>query len=127
MYQLFTCINYDCTKFSDDPSTLAEEMAGESGKEAQIRILWWKLKFITPIYPLKMRLSVINNQSWRPPTFFYFFIAATPKERSKKLILAVFGTFDPLEKLIKIIRKVGWWFYASNSFLFMCKFYRSSK
>ena len=25
MYQLFTCINYDCTKFSDDPSTLAEE------------------------------------------------------------------------------------------------------
>ena len=24
MYQLFTCINYGCTKFSDDPS-LAEE------------------------------------------------------------------------------------------------------
>ena len=68
-----TCITYDLTKFGNDKSILVEKdvlvVGRNSPKKSFCGENW---NFAKSIYSLKMRLSVINNQSCRPSFFFYF-------------------------------------------------------
>ena len=85
-------------------------MFGQSGKVAQKRVLQEKLQFCKANVPPED--EVISNeqqirQNFFPWLFKYLTIFAVtiwekvklepPKERSRKLILAVFSIFDPWE------------------------------
>lgn len=88
-----------------------KRMSRESGKVARKRIFCDDWNLAGPIYPLKMRLSVKNNET--DITFFSLFssIFSTvanwerikpefPKEGSQRLILAIFGILDTLKDYI---------------------------